>query len=164
MLSKSTIKNYITSKFNWQIAIAFILGAVASALLMDFPAFADPIKQAVITPALSDLLASITGWIIETAGYSVSINNNSIFFTTDNGIYFDFGCLGYRQIIWFSVFLLFSPGKIIHKAWYIPLGIVVIEISNILRAAIIGISNYHNPRSFEIIHAQGTIWYVYGTN
>jgi len=158
-----TIKKYLTSGFNWRIAFAFLAGAIASALLMDFPFFSTPIKDTAFTEGFSNLLATITASIIEVNGYEVTLKEPSILFTKSNGIYFAFGCLGYRQIIWFSVFLLISPGKPINKSWFILLGIIIIEFSNVLRAAIIGISNYHNPQSFEIIHAQGTIWFVYGT-
>ncbi len=160
---RQNIIKYFTSGFNWRIAAAFIAGGIISALLMDFPFFSSPLKNAAITEHISNLLAATTAWVIEMAGYDVALNQNSIFFSQNNGIYFAFGCLGYRQIIWYTVFLLISPGYTIHKAWYIPLGIIIIQFSNTLRAAIIGISNYLNPDSFEIIHAQGTIWFVYGT-
>ena len=163
MNKTKTIKKYLTSGFNWRIALAFLAGAITSALLMDFPFFSNPIKDTAITTDFSKLLATLTAWVIEINGYEVTLNAPSILFTESNGIYFAFGCLGYRQIIWFSVFLLISPGKPIHKTWFIPMGILIIEFSNVLRAAIIGISNYQNPQSFEIIHAQGTIWFVYGT-
>jgi exosortase/archaeosortase family protein len=157
------IKNYLLSKFNWRIAIAFALGLVVSALLMDFDIFADILRSHSFTLGFSNFLALVTGGIIKVFGYEVSIIENTIRFSSTNGVYFDFGCLGYREIIWFSLFILVAPGPKNHKLWYIPVGIIIIELSNILRAASIAITNFHSPQSFEIIHAQGTVWFVYGT-
>lgn len=157
------IKNYLLSPFNWRIAIAFIAGFVVSALLMDFEFFAGTIRNHQFTIIFSNFLATTTGAIINLLGYEISIIKNAIWFTTNNGVYFDFGCLGYRELIWFSIFLLFAPGPFKHKLWFIPVGLIIIEISNILRAVSIAISNYHAPQSFDLIHAQGTLWFVYGT-
>lgn len=157
------IKDYFLSAYNWRLAIAFFSGLVISALLMDFDIFASHIKTHILTQEFGNLLALLTGKSIELLGYSITIVNNAIRFSHDNGVYFTFGCLGYREIIWFTIFLLIVPGPIKHKLWYIPLGIIVIEISNVLRAVSIAISNFHAPKSFELIHAQGTVWFVYGT-
>ncbi|PLX15065.1 MAG: hypothetical protein C0599_17610 [Salinivirgaceae bacterium] len=155
--------NYFTSPFNWRLAVAFTIGLVASALFMDFEFIAGIVKYHSFTKAFSEILASLTGAIIQLLGYNISIDGNAIWFTPTNGVYFAFGCLGYRELIWFTLFILFAPGPLKHKLWYIPVGMILIEFSNILRAASIAISNYHSPQTFDIINAQGTLWFVYGT-
>jgi exosortase/archaeosortase family protein len=160
---QENIKNYFTSSYNWRLAIAFAIGLVVSALFMDFEFLAEPARSHSITTAFSNFLALTTGAIIKVLGYDITIVDNAIWFTSNNGVYFDFGCLGYREIIWFGLFIMLAPGPSKHKFWYIPTGIIIIELSNILRATSIAISNFHAPQTFDLIHAQGTVWFVYGT-
>jgi exosortase/archaeosortase family protein len=160
---KKNIKNYLLSGYNWRLGIGFVFGLVVSALLMDFEFFAGSIRNHPFTIEFSNFLALLTGSITKLLGYDVNIIENAIRFSHNNGIYFAYGCLGYREMIWFALFMLVAPGPFMHKLWYIPLGLVIIEISNILRAVSIGISNFHAPQTFEVIHAQGTLWFVYGT-
>lgn len=161
MLWKST--NVVLRNHNVRIALAFGIALVASSLLMDFPIFAEPLKNAPATQIFAEGLASVTGKLIQWAGYQVNVNQTSIMFSMDNGVYFDFGCLGYREIIWFATFMLIIYGPVKHKLWYIPIGFIMLQISNILRAFTIAVTNYHSPKSFDTVHAQGSLWYMYGT-
>src|SRR6056297_1433936 len=161
--NKYHFTSYFKSSFNWRLAAAFVLGWIISALLIDFPFFNSHIINSNLSEHLGLILANATNFLISSAGYSTTLQENAIWFAQNNGVYFAFGCLGFREIIWFSVFMLIVPGKWKHKTWYIPLGIIIIEISNILRSSVIAITNYHNPNSSEIIHVQGTVWFIYGT-
>ncbi|MDA3868126.1 MAG: hypothetical protein PF489_15450 [Salinivirgaceae bacterium] len=157
------IKHLFFSGRNINMALAFVLGLIITTLIMDFPQFSKPVAQSSFTIAFSHFLAYLTAQLIELAGYTVSLTKSSIMFNQTNGVYFDFGCLGYRQVIWFIVFMIIIRGPALHKLWYIPMGAIVIQISNVLRAAIIAIVNFHSPQSFELIHTQGSIWIIYGT-
>ncbi|MFO7864354.1 MAG: archaeosortase/exosortase family protein [Salinivirgaceae bacterium] len=157
------MKRLFFSGRNINMAMAFGLGLIVTSLLMDFPQFSEPFAESSFTTAFSHLLAYLTAQLIDLAGYTVSLTNSSIMFNPTNGVYFDFSCLGYRQVIWFIVFMIIIRGPALHKLWYIPMGAIVIQISNVLRAAIIAIVNYHSPQSFELIHTQGSIWMIYGT-
>lgn len=153
----------IANNNNIRIALAFLFALLASSYVMDFPTLGTPLRNASFTTAFSELLAQATGSLIEVAGYKVTIYNSSIMFSPNNGVYFDFGCLGYREIIWFTAFMLMIYGPLKHKLWYIPTGIIILEISNILRSFTIATTNFHYPKSFDIIHTQGSLWYMYGT-
>ncbi len=52
---------------------------------------------------------------------------------------------------WLFLMFLF-PGPWRHKAWYIPAGLVVIELVNVVRVVGIFLSMYFFPGSFEVAH------------
>lgn len=148
---------------NLRIILAFLMSLITASLLIDFPIFSKPISDAAFSTQFARFLAWATGSLIEFTGYKVTIYQSSIMFTTDNGVFFDFACLGFREIIWFSSFMIVIYGPFKQKLWYIPVGIIMLQISNILRSFTIAITNFHRPESFDIIHAQGSLWFMYGT-
>jgi exosortase/archaeosortase family protein len=77
----------------------------------------------------------------------------SLWFSNNNGIIVGDGCTGLKQFI--QVFLLFLiyPGPWKHKAWFIPTGILVMHITNIVRITLLGIAMNLNFPKIHFIHS-----------
>lgn len=61
-------------------------------------------------------------------------------------------CSSLKQWCHWLFLMLIFPGPWKHKAWYIPVGLVVIELVNVVRVVGIYLCMYYFPGSFEIAH------------
>lgn len=74
-------------------------------------------------------------------------------FDSGSGIRIIWGCTAIKQAFIFLVIMLFAP-KVLswHKLWYIPLGLIVVYVFNILRIYLIALIIEHNPHLFDLLH------------
>lgn len=61
-------------------------------------------------------------------------------------------CSSLKQWCHWLFLMLIFPGPWKHKAWYIPAGLVVIELTNVVRVCGIYLSMVYFPGSFEVAH------------
>ncbi len=71
-------------------------------------------------------------------------------------------CNGVSVIAIFCVFLIVFPGKVIHKLWFIPMGIVLIHFTNILRVCALATISYYKPEYLQFNHTYTFTIIVYG--
>ncbi len=77
----------------------------------------------------------------------------------DNCLYFDYGyidiiqsCSGLKQFYQIFFLLLFFPGKWKPKLWFIPLGMIVLYIVNVLRIIILSYVLKYFPEYWHFSH------------
>jgi exosortase/archaeosortase family protein len=68
------------------------------------------------------------------------------------GLVINEGCSGIKQILQFAVLMLIFPGPWKHKAWFIPLGMFIVHLTNVLRIVLITIVIEHWPANFQTAH------------
>ena len=68
------------------------------------------------------------------------------------GLVINESCSGIKQIIQFAILMLIFPGPWKHKAWFIPLGMFIVHLTNVLRIVLITIIVDHWPANFQIAH------------
>lgn len=68
------------------------------------------------------------------------------------GVLLDLGCLGRQLMGLFAGFLIAYPGKISSKLWFIPLGLVIVNILNVLRITILALVLFHYPEANITYH------------
>jgi len=66
------------------------------------------------------------------------------------------GCNGLSTIGLFSGFVLAFPGRWARRAWFLPVGAVVLYLSNVVRVALLAGLQPHWPSAFDGLHAVGT--------
>jgi exosortase/archaeosortase family protein len=59
---------------------------------------------------------------------------------------------GLKPILQFTLLILIIPGPWKHKAWYIPLGIIIIHLTNVFRIIGFFIIAEHWPQQIEYAH------------
>jgi len=69
-----------------------------------------------------------------------------------HGIYMDRGCMGRNVMLAYAALIAVFPGKIIHKLWYIPAGLIIIIFVNVLRISGLAITAYCCPEYSDINH------------
>lgn len=122
----------------------------------------------IITPAIFDFFSDIlfypSKWINEHIfGLSFTIENRDMFFNSgmaaDNykalgwiGVHP--GCSGLKQFLQFTILIMLYPGPWKKKLWFIPLGLFLIYITNVIR--IVGLSliivEWSNQEYYDFSH------------
>jgi exosortase/archaeosortase family protein len=134
-------------------AISFFFAWLFSALISDFPYFKKLIIQDFgLDALLTNLTVNLTESILNLFGFSTFTNGNFLQIAGTPGIIFEYGCLGFRELAFFVVFIALQFGKFKHKAWYIPSGIILLILLNTIRAVIIALGQYQNPANTDLIH------------
>ena len=72
----------------------------------------------------------------------------------DNGaaIWINGSCSGDKQILQLTLLLLIYHGKWKYKLWFIPLGIILVHATNILRIVLLSLVAIWRPEWMEIVH------------
>ena len=64
------------------------------------------------------------------------------------------GCSGVKQITQVLMLLLLYPGPWKHKAWFIPVGMLILHFTNVFRITILGLAMNLNLPGIHFIHSQ----------
>lgn len=100
----------------------------------------------VLVSAVNVILSMFSSVVYEVHG------NAFTFAESSETIEVVWSCTGLKQAIFFLVLILCYPKQSIHKLWYIPVGLIVIFIINIIRiSGIIGLCSVDMAR-FETLH------------
>lgn len=67
---------------------------------------------------------------------------NRLLYNEKAALYMDDACIGINLMFVFAAFILLLPGKAANKLWFIPMGLIIIVLLNILRIVFIFISMY----------------------
>ncbi|PKP11571.1 MAG: hypothetical protein CVU09_01705 [Bacteroidetes bacterium HGW-Bacteroidetes-4] len=145
-LSDSLIKEILQYLFSFSIAW------VIASLFSDFPFFSQPIENSGFTEYYRDFLMGLTNQQLHGLGHQTFWYGNTLGIEGTAGLIFAYGCLGYRILLFFVVFIVFQFGSFFHKIWYLLLGIFLITWINSLRVVIIALGQFHNPDYTVLIH------------
>ena len=92
-------------------------------------------------------------WIVENIlQYPIKTVGNAIFFENNGYVEVVGSCSGLKQFYQWTVLIILFPGPWKKKLWYIPLGLLVIHIVNILRIVILSVVTVHWPDHWDFIH------------
>ena len=133
-------------------AISFFFAWLVSALISDFPIFRDVIKSIKLDVIMTNLLVFVTEGLLNLFNLTTYSEGGFLKINGTPGIIFVYGCLGFREVAFFIVFVIFQFGAVKHKIWYIPSGIVLLILLNAIRAAIIAFGQYLNANNTQLIH------------
>lgn len=71
-------------------------------------------------------------------------------------------CNALTLFMFFALFVIAFPGGVKRKLWFIPLGIVIIHITNVLRVVALAAINFYAPQYIEFNHTYTFTLLVYG--
>lgn len=85
--------------------------------------------------------------------YTIETLNTTIYFPEINGfIEVNGSCSGVKQFYQWTVLMILFPGPWKQKLWYIPLGILIIHLNNILRIIILSVILENSPEYWNFAH------------
>ncbi|HBZ34526.1 MAG TPA: hypothetical protein DEO38_05445 [Bacteroidales bacterium] len=98
-------------------------------------------------------VAKSTYHLINVFGGNVHLRHgNYLFFDNGVGSVIVWSCSGLKQMFIFTCILLFSIGPWRHKLWFVPLGVVLCDIVNIMRISAITMLIENHRSWFPILH------------
>lgn len=95
-------------------------------------------------------------------GYVSIIANDILGFPNGNSVHIVWACSGIKQAYIFTCIILFSRGAWKHKIWFIPLGIVVCFLINVIRITILVAVIEHSFEAFNVLHEYILKYVFYG--
>jgi exosortase family protein XrtF len=69
-----------------------------------------------------------------------------------NGVWIGDSCNGLTLFATFTIFILAYPGPIRKKIWFIPLGILIVHLFNVLRIVALSIIAFYRPEWLDFNH------------
>ncbi|MEA2041964.1 MAG: hypothetical protein U9N85_05365 [Bacteroidota bacterium] len=96
---------------------------------------------------------------VEVITYGKTVEILSDFY--NKGIYLDRGCMGRNVMLAYAAVVFIFPGKLMHKLWYIPAGLIVIILINIIRISALAYIALCCPEYSDINHYiifKGVAW------
>ncbi len=98
----------------------------------------------------AEFLVKTTRFFLDLLGYEVVTFGKTVRIIGNlpaRGVFLNRGCMGRDFLLFFAGFIIAFPGKIKNKLWYIPMGLVILIIVNILRISGLAIINDCCPDS-----------------
>lgn len=94
-----------------------------------------------------------SAWIIDLLYEVVRVDPEmQIYFPNNCMMYVNEGCSGLKQMIQYALLIMFISGPWLRKLWYIPLGILIIHLTNVIRVVGLGVVMNHWPQYWNFSH------------
>jgi len=102
---------------------------------------------------LASHVSRVTADLLQTFGSSVQLEPNNVLRHENNAaVRIVWACTGLKQAYIFICIIAFYRGPIVRKLWYIPAGLVVVYLFNILRIVAITAIIERHLGWFDILH------------
>lgn len=111
---------------------------------------------------LSRNVATVAGALLSGFGFETTVEGRSLFLPGVPGVRIVNGCNGLSTIGLFIGFVIAYPGRAWRRLLFIPAGILVIYMTNVLRVDTMLLVQKYWPAAFDPLHGFGltTIFYV----
>lgn len=110
-----------------------------------------------------DITISISKWILELFNYTVYTGADRLIgIDGASGLWIGDNCNGIALFALFSWFIIAFKGKVKYKLIYIPVGILLIQLINVLRVVVLAILDTHSRAWTEFNHTYTFTIIIYG--
>jgi len=120
-----------------------------------------------IDEKLISLIIANAAFILKLLGFSVyqSIEDRNLQLIGIDGshpIWIGSPCNALTLFMFFTLFVFAFPGSAKRKIWFIPMGVIIIHFTNVLRVISLIAINYYSPQYLEFNHTYTFTVLVYG--
>ncbi len=120
-----------------------------------------------IDEKLISVIISQSAFLLKTLGYTTyqAVEEEGIQLLGIDGahpIWIGSPCNAFTLFAFFSLFIIAFPGRVKNKLWFIPMGILIIHLANLIRVMSLTLINYYNPEYLEFNHTYTFTIFVYG--
>lgn len=105
---------------------------------------------------LSEHIVRVSGGILSVLGFDVFASGRIIGLVGTNMLEIIDGCNGIEVIGLFIGFVVAYPGIMQNRVVFIPIGIFVLYLTNVLRIVVLSIVQLHAPSIFTVTHDYST--------
>jgi exosortase/archaeosortase family protein len=82
----------------------------------------------------------------------MTLSCKTMSFENGHGMSINESCAGDKQILQFVLLMLIYPGLWKRKLWYIPLGVVIVHFTNILRVVLLALVSANKYEWWHFMH------------
>lgn len=111
--------------------------------------------------ALSRGVAVTTAGGLRVFGYDAFVHDRVLGLRGQTGVYVEDGCTGLTTLGLFAGFVLAFPGSWRRRAWFIPMGVVIVTVANIARIGLLAVLQRDWPSGFDAVHGLGVSTFFY---
>lgn len=105
-----------------------------------------------IKSAMAQLLLYSSKSTVGMLGYDCHVSGRNIHIENSLGVIVANACIGWYLMALFIGFLLIYPSPVKHKLWFIPAGLVIINLLNIIRITTLTIISYTSHQYLAMNH------------
>jgi exosortase/archaeosortase family protein len=111
---------------------------------------------------LSMNVAEVSSVFLGSLGFDVFVQGRDLALPGVPGVRIANGCNGLSTLGLFVGFVLAYPGRARRRLWFIPLGVLAVYLTNVLRVMAMLLTQKYWPAAFDPLHGFGltTIFYV----
>ena len=120
------------------------------------------LKDGFVDHFLIQHLVSATSLILDFIGYETFQYADAVGIDGTHGVLIGAPCNGIELFALFFGFIVIFPGKIIDKLIYIPIGLLVIHLLNIIRLVSLALVVLYSPDSLDFNHKYTFTIIIYG--
>lgn len=94
-------------------------------------------------------------WVIEhVLGLHIvkDIPRQLMYFDNNGYVGVNSSCSGFKQFLQFFILFLVYPGPWKHKLWFIPVGLTLVYLTNIMRIVLVAVAVNYEPTYFDVVH------------
>ena len=110
---------------------------------------------------LSHSVATWTGSLLGLFYDSAFVDGRTVWITRESGILIENGCNGLSALSLFVGFIVAYPGTWARRALFIPLGVLALVVTNVIRCAILLLISHHAPSLFDSVHGFHALFVFY---
>jgi exosortase family protein XrtF len=93
-----------------------------------------------------------SGWLLNLAGYDVTVQNTAIIMNGEELVRVGAACNAMVLMALFAGFIIAFPGPLVGKMVFIPLGILIINILNLLRVSLLALNAFYSEQTLDFNH------------
>ncbi len=112
---------------------------------------------------IADLAVTFFSWFNVNAAMEIDSDHVIVSFPFSNyrGVWVGDNCNGFKLFSIFSIFLIAFPANWKSKLWFVPLGIVIVHLANVIRIMALVVINDQNPAYLDFNHDYTFTIFVY---
>jgi exosortase/archaeosortase family protein len=102
---------------------------------------------------MADLVFQQSAWVIEhILRIPVTMDGRTFYFENNGYITINPGCSGLKPMLQYFLLMLLFPGPWKHKAWFIPMGLVIVHCTNLFRISGLAVVTVTVPQYWQFAH------------
>lgn len=105
--------------------------------------------------------AVLSGSLLSVFGLDPTVEGRVILLPSGSGVWVADACTGLATVGLFAGFVLAFPGSWRRRAWFLPLGVAVIHLANVVRIAFLAWLRDVAPALFDPVHIWGGTPFFY---
>ena len=106
-------------------------------------------------------VAAVSGGLLSGLGLDAAVSGRIVTLPGTAGVKIINGCNGIATLGLFVGFILAYPGRWARRAWFIPMGMAVIYLANVVRIALMALVQQYWPAAFDPLHGVGLTSFFY---